>query len=92
MKTEALKPLIDLRFTVCPASSTSTTSKASMDIDQDYNQSGEGEEDVHIAVTMQLASSYCAAGLASKLVQRSKDFLEPELERTNRRFDIVYLM
>jgi hypothetical protein len=92
VKTEALKPLIDLCFAVSLSSSSAPSSKASMDIDQVDSHTEEGDEDVHIAVTMILTNSYCAAGLASKLVQRSKDFLEPELERTNRRFGIVLLM
>eukprot|EP01033_Poteriospumella_lacustris_P009429 gene9429-6756_t len=86
VKTEALKPLIDLRFAVSLSSSFAPSSKASMDIDQVDSHTEEGDEDVHIAVTMILTNSYCAAGLASMLVQRSKDFLEPELERTNRRW------
>lgn len=91
VKTEALKPLIDLRFTVSPSSPSSSSSSTSMDTDQAEIPSDDGE-DLNVSVVMQLTNSYCAAGLASKLVQRSKDFLEPELERTNRRFDSLLLI
>lgn len=96
VKSDAFKPLVDLRFRISLTSPRSSqlpsSSSTAMDTDQpdisrhltaDVTQD---QEESTVVVFMQLVNSYCAAGLASKLYQRSKEFLEAEMIRTNRKW------